>query len=117
MENEEKVISWKELKRKMKFAEFCNKAKEFGGKAWEHKAEIAAGAVSMGVAFDKARKLINKVREAREEKRKEKRMYIPTIHKTMDLKRKPSKAELQEFTNRVHSGEKILNVLKDMDLL
>lgn len=100
------------------------KAKELGGKAWEatksatmwaldHKVEIAA--VAGGVAV--LAKTGKKVMKVHDEYISERTIYDPSLKKSRRLKKPLTTSQMNELANRHRQGEKISDILEDMNVL
>lgn len=122
--NEEKIINWKEFKRKLKVQEIKLKVKEVGRKALdtgkdivtyaeEHKegvAIVAAGLAGTG-------KLIHSISKAKEQRRKDITIYDHSSKQYMKLKRPLKQKEKLEAFERNQSGEKYAEIYRSMGLL
>jgi len=122
--NEEKIINWKEFKRRLKVQEFKLKVKEAGRKALdtgkdivnyaeEHKegvALIAAGLAGTG-------KIIHSISKAKDQRRKDITIYDHSSKQYMRLKRPLRQKEKLEAFERNQNGEKYAEIYRSMGLL
>jgi len=84
---------------------------------WDHKVEIGAGiATTVGLAT-KAVKLYSRLHNAHLEHKKERTIYDPSLHKTVELKHKLSNKQVRELSERISNGEKRHDIIQDMGLL
>lgn len=99
------------------------KQKFYDAKAWCEQNPTMATAIASGifVGLKEAGKVIHSVDRKRDLKRQQQlmdeRIYVPSLHKHVELRRPMTRYETVEYDRRKADGESIISILYDMGLL
>ena len=113
--------TWQQIEREMKIDNFKRKVKEKATKVKdfviENKRTIVVATPIAIAAFSEINKAANRHERAKEERRRDSRVYDPSLGYWWDLKKPLTNNERLEMEARIANGEKRGDILRDMGKL